>query len=52
MNNTTAYWTRKKVDATHYHYFCSRCGCKSRYRKSIFCPSCGTRMIEGVANGK
>lgn len=48
--NLPGKWVRKKVDKRHYHYFCSKCGCCSKYRKSNFCPDCGRRMKEGENN--
>ena len=39
-----AYWIRKQVDKRHYHYFCSKCGCCSKYKKSNYCPDCGRKM--------
>lgn len=39
-----AYWIKKKVDKRHYHYFCSKCGCCSKYKKSNYCPDCGRKM--------
>lgn len=43
---TTAYWKPERVDRTHYKYFCSNCNAKSNYKKPLYCPSCGLRMIE------
>lgn len=40
------YWLRVRKDETHYDHFCSECGFKSRFRKSLFCPRCGARMSE------
>ena len=40
----TGYWIIRRVDHSHYHYFCNNCNFKSKYHKSIFCPNCGFRM--------
>lgn len=40
-------WIKKKVDDHHYHYFCSKCGCCSKYKKSNYCPDCGRKMQKG-----
>lgn len=42
-----SYWIKKKVDYRHYHYFCSKCGCCSKYKKSNYCPDCGRKMQKG-----
>ena len=41
-----AHWISKKIDKSHYHYFCSHCYYESRFVKSPFCPGCGYRMVE------
>ena len=41
-----AHWIRKKVDKTHYNYYCDHCNYKSEFRKSVFCPGCGYIMSE------
>lgn len=48
MPDIVAYWIRTRKDKTHYDYKCSNCGKKSRFYKSIFCPSCGFRMADYV----
>ena len=41
---TNGYWIAKKVDNSHYHYFCNNCNYKSKYQKTNFCPNCGRKM--------
>lgn len=41
-----AHWIGKKIDKSHYHYFCSHCYYESRFVKSKFCPGCGYIMSE------
>ena len=43
-NDTMAFWMPKKVDASHYHYYCSNCNFRSKYFKSKYCPECGKEM--------
>lgn len=43
----TAIWNRIRIDKHHYYYICSACGHKSKYTKSIYCPTCGRRMKDG-----
>lgn len=40
----TGSWIAKKVDASHYHYYCSNCNFRSKYFKSRYCPECGKKM--------
>ena len=49
---STAYWKPERKDQRHYYYFCSHCNTKSNYRKPIYCPGCGLRMIEGRKDKK
>lgn len=42
----TTYWIGKKVDKSHYHYFCSHCHYRSKFVKTKFCPACGRLMSE------
>ena len=37
-------WVAKKVDASHYHYYCNNCNFRSKYFKSKYCPECGKEM--------
>ena len=46
-NKPEAYWIKKQIDYRHYHYFCSKCGCCSKYKKSNYCPDCGRKMNKG-----
>lgn len=46
-NKPDAHWIKKQVDYRHYHYFCSKCGCCSKYKKSNYCPDCGRKMQKG-----
>lgn len=39
-----AQWIRKRVNEHHYHYYCSKCDCCSKYKKSAYCPDCGRKM--------
>lgn len=41
-----AYWIRKKIDKSHYNYYCNHCYYKSKQTKSKFCPGCGYLMSE------
>ena len=43
-NKPEAYWIRKRVNERHYHYYCSKCGYHSRYKKGNFCSDCGRKM--------
>ena len=43
-HKTTGLWLAKKVDASHYHYYCSECNFRSKGLKSRFCPACGKQM--------
>ena len=45
-------WQTVKRDKSHYYYSCENCGCISRYKKSIYCPECGSRMIDKVAGNE
>ena len=37
-------WLPKKVDESHYHYYCENCNFRSKYFKSRYCPECGKQM--------
>ena len=39
-----AHWEAYKVDKSHYYYYCDNCGNQSKYKKTPFCPLCGSQM--------
>lgn len=39
------YWIKIKKDARHYHYKCGKCGAISKYRRTPYCPICGTKKV-------
>ena len=43
-NGKKGHWVVKKVDSSHYHYYCSECNCRSKFVKSNYCPVCGKEM--------
>lgn len=40
------YWIKIKKDARHYHYKCGNCGEISKYRRTPYCPICGTKKVD------
>lgn len=53
MADKYGFWIRTRLDKTHYRYSCSCCGKSSRFYKFLFCPYCGTRIVEDyVEEGK
>ena len=43
-----ATWIGKRIDRSHYIYTCSKCGTETKYRKTIYCHHCGSRMEEAT----
>ena len=39
-----AHWDAEKVDKSHYYYYCDNCGHQSKYKKTLYCPECGSQM--------
>ena len=41
-------WIKIKVNASHYHYKCAKCGAISKYRRTPFCPMCGIKKFDDI----
>ena len=44
LSRSNGRWVRKRLDKSHYSYYCNRCGHESRFYKSNYCHYCGAKM--------